>query len=294
VTGESGEARATRPWATWLAATVCVAVFLVATLVGRGAVRGLAGSTLDVWHGRWWLLVTSAFVHFEVLHVAFNLYWLLRLGRVLETAIGPARWALLCLTAAFVSSAAQMAWSDQTGIGFSGVGYAFFGFMWVARGRWPAFARAVNRDTVLLFLAWLVGCMVMTAMDMWRVANAAHVGGLVYGLLLGAAVVVRRGRIAAFGGAGALFAASVMLLFYAPWSPTWNGVRAYRLHMQRDYADAERAYLRALELGHQPAWVWRNLALLYRAERRKDRYDEALRHLREVDPEAAEKLSAGK
>jgi rhomboid protease GluP len=69
----------------------------------------------------------------EIWHLGFNLYWLVILGRDLEQALG--RWKLVALfvCAAFVSSAAQLAVGGSTGIGFSGVGYAMFGLLWMGR-----------------------------------------------------------------------------------------------------------------------------------------------------------------
>ena len=247
----------------------------------------------DVWDGEWWGLVTSAFVHVEIWHVAFNVYWLWILGRVLEQAVGPVRWLLLCLSAAFVSSAAQLAWSDDTGIGFSGVVYAFFAFMWAARRRWPVFAEVVSRDTVSLFLVWLVLCVGLSATGVWNVGNAAHVAGLAYGASLGAAVAIQRRRVAAVAGAGALLVASIGVLFYAPWSQAWTCVQAYRLHADGDYDAAERHYLRARDLGAEPGWVLENLARLYAANGDRKKYDDALGRLREIDPAAARRVEGG-
>jgi GlpG protein len=271
-------------------------VFLAATAgraVPESVWQTLVGSGFDAWNGRWWTLVTSAFVHVQIWHVAFNVYWLWVLGRVLEEAIGPFRWSLFCLSAAFVSSAAQLAWSDEVGIGFSGVAYALFGFMWIARPRWPSFARVVNRDTVLLFLVWFVLCIAATWTGMWNVGNAAHAGGLVYGGLLGAAAARPRRRAAALAGTGALLAASVALLLYAPWSATWSCVQGYRAHVREDYAEAERSYLRALDLSARPAWVLGNLVRVYGATGEKAKYESTLERLRAIDPEAARKLAGG-
>lgn len=291
------EAGARRAWATWTASAACAGVFLVVTSgeSAQSAIRNmLVGDGFNVWNGRWWTLVTSAFVHHEIWHVAFNVYWLWVLGRVLEEAIGPARWTLFCLSAAFVSSAAQLALSDSTGIGFSGVAYGLFGFMWIARRRWPSFARVVNRDTVLLFLAWFVFCIAATWTGMWAVGNAAHGAGLTYGWLLGAAAAFPRRRAAALAASGALLAAAVALLFYAPWSPAWLSVRGYRAHVRKEYAEAERCYLRALDLGARPVWVLENLARVYMATREKEKHEATLERLRAIDPEAARKLTDGK
>ena len=86
-----------RPWATWAAVAITLVIFLgiglrdeppdFPTLAAWGAPS--AGA---IWNGAYWGLVTTVFVHLAVWHLAFNVYWLLLFGKVLESAIGPARW----------------------------------------------------------------------------------------------------------------------------------------------------------------------------------------------------------
>ncbi|MHC4860976.1 MAG: rhomboid family intramembrane serine protease, partial [Planctomycetota bacterium] len=85
--------RARVPWVTALAIFGCIAVFLA--IVGEGAAA--SWETLsrcgylpawDIWDGGWWALLTSAFVHIEIWHLAFNVYWLWVLGSRLERTIG--------------------------------------------------------------------------------------------------------------------------------------------------------------------------------------------------------------
>jgi len=298
VQDQGGGAGTRRPWATWVAAGACVAIFFGIHASGdaeswEGLRRWGYIPGGEVWAGGWWALVTSAFVHLEIWHVAFNVYWLWILGRILEQQAGHARWLLLCLSAAFVSSTAQLAWSDDTGLGFSGVAYAFLGFMWAGRRRWVAFATVVNRDTIGLFVAWLFLCVVLSFTGAWNVGNAAHVAGLAYGLAAGAAAVRSGRRPAAAAGVGAMLLVAVGVLLYAPWSATWTSMRAYDLHEREDYAAAEGHYLRALDLGVDPAWAWGNLCRLYQATGEKGKYDNALARLRTIDPGEAREVEGG-
>jgi membrane associated rhomboid family serine protease len=45
--------------------------------------------------GEWWRLVTSGFVHFDLLHILFNMLILYQVGLVLEPGTGPTRFASL-------------------------------------------------------------------------------------------------------------------------------------------------------------------------------------------------------
>src|ERR687897_578038 len=55
--------------------------------------------------GEWYRLVTSGFLHFGIIHLAFNMLLLFQLGQLLEPAIGRIRFALLYFAALLGGSA---------------------------------------------------------------------------------------------------------------------------------------------------------------------------------------------
>ena len=95
------------PIATLVACAACLVVWAILTLGPHASIPERlswfgAGPPTDLWDGRPWGLVTSAFVHLEPWHVAFNVYWIWRLGSVLEDLVGAARWIAFCVLAALV------------------------------------------------------------------------------------------------------------------------------------------------------------------------------------------------
>src|SRR5215218_3895114 len=90
-----------------------------------------APSASDIFSGDYWGLLTTNFVHVEIWHIAFNLSWLWIFGKKIEFETNKVFYAFLILSSALVSSLAQLAFSDTTGIGLSGIGYALFGFLYV-------------------------------------------------------------------------------------------------------------------------------------------------------------------
>src|SRR3982751_3866339 len=198
------------PIFAWLACAVCIVIFL-----GLNSEKHIQSWEAfarwgcyppeRIYSGAYWGFITSAFVHEQLWHVAFNVYWLYLLGTKLELGIGHAKFVAFILAAAFVSSGAEFAIAGTTGIGASGFVYAIFGLMWLTRGRFSAYAGTPDRRTIRLFLVWLVACVAMTLIGIMNVANAAHIAGLLFGMGIGVCVVYPRWRRVTSGGLALMF-----------------------------------------------------------------------------------------
>src|SRR5688572_2932615 len=149
------------PWVTIAICVACIGIHLGISTNGDSPTwetfnRFGYFSADDIWRGSYWGLFTCAFVHLEMWHLVFNVYWLWELGRRLETSIGPWPYLALVAVSAGIASSFQLAASDSTGIGASGVVYAIFGFMWLARPRHPEFREIITTRIIWLFILWLV------------------------------------------------------------------------------------------------------------------------------------------
>jgi GlpG protein len=242
--------------------------------------------------GAYWALLTSVFVHLELWHLAFNVYWLYVLGSELERAIGSVRWLLFFIGAAVVSSGAELGFAGTTGIGASGVGYAIFGFMWITRKQFPTFAKVLTQSTIAMFFLWLVGCLVMTLSDAWHVGNAAHFSGLIFGVTVGAFWLYPARKHLLAGAVSLLIMAAIVPLFWAPWSSDWTVWRAIRAHRHGDFRSAVAWYKRGLKLGYNPIWCYKNMARAYFSLGDKPRFEETMATLRKLDQKAAWALEA--
>lgn len=245
-----------------------------------------------VWEGQPWALLTSVFVHLEIWHIAFNLYWLWILGNALEDAIGIWKWLLFFLGAAWVSSALQLLVSGNMGIGMSGVGYALFGFGWVARRQMPEFARLLDDRTVTTFVIWLVGCAVATQLGWANIANIAHGAGLAFGAAVAAIWMLPRQKLVSTAGLSMLLALSIVPLFWCPLSSEWTGLQAERAHDKRDFATALFWYERSLARGGDESWALSNMATIYGYQSNAKAYAQTLSHLRRVDSKAATEVES--
>jgi membrane associated rhomboid family serine protease len=80
--------------------------------------------------GQWYRLVTSGFVHFGIIHLAFNMYLLYVLGQMLEPQVGRVKYLLVYLAALLGGSAGSLLLDNGSLAG--GASGAVFGLMALA------------------------------------------------------------------------------------------------------------------------------------------------------------------
>ncbi|MFP6824604.1 MAG: rhomboid family intramembrane serine protease [Pseudohongiellaceae bacterium] len=130
--------------------------------------------------------LTPMFLHFGELHLIFNMLWLWYFGRQLE-AIHP-RWLfiVLIILASFVSNTTQYLSSNFNNFGgMSGVVYGLVGYTWLVHTLMPRSKLQIRGSMFAVFVAALV---LMEILASSWIATAAHIGGLLSGLLLGLGV----------------------------------------------------------------------------------------------------------
>jgi GlpG protein len=138
--------------------------------------------------GQYWRLLTPVFLHFGVLHLAFNMLWYWEFGRRLESARGRmTALAVLLITGAGGNIAQYIFDGSAMFGGMSGVIYGLLGYAWVWSGLTGDRSLALPRGVLVFMLVWLLVCMsgVIDFLGFGAVANAAHGAGLVLGMLLG-------------------------------------------------------------------------------------------------------------
>lgn len=182
--------------------TIAVLLFIILNIAMFIAEVRLGGSTnpltlhrlgaLEPWAvrfgGEYWRMLTSLFLHYGSLHLIFNLYALFVIGPGLERTIGSLRFATYYLLAGLGSSCgvlllrfSNLAHPEQL-VGASGCVMGIVG-VWAGfllRHRHEPFAGRRLRNIVLIVA-------VQTAFDLStpQISMAAHLSGLVSGILLG-------------------------------------------------------------------------------------------------------------
>lgn len=134
--------------------------------------------------GQVWRLVTPDFLHFSWSHILFNAVMLWFLGSQVEWFDGRARFLALFLVASLLSNTLQYLVSGPLFGGLSGVVYGVLGYCWLSQKRQPRFQ--FPPALVIVALVWML--LGFTPLPEWagigRMANEAHLGGFVAGLLM--------------------------------------------------------------------------------------------------------------
>ena len=148
--------------------------------------------------GQVWRLVTPAFLHFGLFHFLFNSLWMWDFGRRLELGLGKGWYVLFFVITAIAANLTQYFWEASPWFGgMSGVVYALLGFLWIRQQLAPHPLFAVPASIIGFMLFWLVLCMtgIVDQFIDGSVANAAHLGGLIAGMILGAVSgILARGK----------------------------------------------------------------------------------------------------
>ncbi len=139
-----------------------------------------------------WRLVTACFLHGSLMHILFNMWVLMDIGPMLEELYGSARYLFFYVVTGvggYVVSCTYMAMRGQMApsIGASGALLGLIGLMLAATTRRTNFAAQMMRSQLLKWLVYIfVLGFIFTGTD-----NAAHLGGLASGFLIGKVVADR-------------------------------------------------------------------------------------------------------
>jgi membrane associated rhomboid family serine protease len=136
----------------------------------------LAAPQIEVLH-QYYRLLTSGFLHLDILHIAMNMYVLFWVGRLLEPAIGRARFLAIYFTGLLAGSLGVMIAAPLDGS--AGASGAIFGLMGAA------FAEAHRRgaDQVRNQLVILIVINLVLTLSIPGISIGAHIGGLIGGAL---------------------------------------------------------------------------------------------------------------
>ena len=136
-------------------------------------------------NGEYYRSVTSMFLHGGISHIVSNMIFLIALGEMLERAIGHARFVLLYFLSGIggdIFSMINVVLSQNyyTAIGASGAIFGLIGAMLVLVVLNDGHYEGIS----IKRMAFAIVYMVYSGMQSEGIDNAAHLGGLVFGVLI--------------------------------------------------------------------------------------------------------------
>jgi len=170
--------------------------------------------------GQWWRLLTAAFVHVGIIHLATNMWCLWNLGLLGEPLLGPAGVIAVYVLTGIAGNLLSTAVHPQiVGAGASGAVFGLAGvlILLLKAKLLPVPPAEIHRlrKSVIYFalLNFAIGGTTMFFRTSIQIDNMAHLGGFLCGLALGAPLVPRIGAArsqfafrswAAYGGMATL------------------------------------------------------------------------------------------
>jgi GlpG protein len=138
----------------------------------------------DLKRGEYWRPLTPIFLHINIFHIFFNMGAMLDLGAMFELRRGSLKLLLFVLVSGLVSNSVQYFYAGSPLFGgMSGVIFAIFGYIWMKGLYAPELGLGLTRQSVMFMMLFLL----VTSTGNFGFANAAHLGGLVFGILVGVA-----------------------------------------------------------------------------------------------------------
>lgn len=179
-------------YATYAIIVINIVVFALMVFDGAGLVspNGLihikwgsnyAPLTLS---GDWWRLISCVFIHFGIIHLAMNMYTLYMAGAYLEPMLGKTKYVAAYLSTGVIASIVSL-WWHSTPVNSAGASGAVFGLYGLflallTTNLIPKKVRKSLLQSIGIFVVYNLVYGLRGGID-----NAAHVGGLVSGFVIG-------------------------------------------------------------------------------------------------------------
>lgn len=155
----------------------------VPTLIQFGAKYNVA-----IADGELWRLLTSMFLHANLMHITFNSLALHALGRDVEIFFGKAKFLIIYFVAGLFGSIGSFLLNDAVGVGASGAIFGLLGanlyLLWLNP---PLYKRIYGTNMLVL-----IGINLVYGFMVPNIDNVAHLTGLVGGFLAAMAIGVKQ------------------------------------------------------------------------------------------------------
>lgn len=170
---------------TYAIMAICAVLFLLTYVLGKGSTDGYTlyqfGAVLSssIRDGEIWRLLTGTFLHAGFIHLFANMYSLFIIGSQLETFVGKRKFLFIYLISALSGSLMSCLFSDSLSVGASGAIFGLLGSMLYFGYHYRLYLGSVLKNQIvpIILLNLFLG------FSLSGIDNAAHIGGLIGGIL---------------------------------------------------------------------------------------------------------------
>lgn len=182
-----------KPIITYILIFICVLVFILMYVLGNGSTDNYTllvfGANVDTLtkNGDYYRLFTSMFLHIGILHLLCNMYSLYIIGKEVENVFGKVKYLIIYLLSGIAGSILSLAFNHNTiCAGASGAIFGLLGALLYFGYYYRTYLGAtLTRSIIPVIVLNLIIGFTSSGID-----NAAHIGGLVGGILIAMAVGV--------------------------------------------------------------------------------------------------------
>lgn len=182
-----------KPFVTYSLIFICILVFILMYVLGNGSTDNYTllvfGANVDTLtkNGDYYRLFTSMFLHIGILHLLCNMYSLYIIGKEVESVFGKVKYLIIYLLSGIAGSILSLAFNHNTiCAGASGAIFGLLGALLYFGYYYRTYLGAtLTRSIIPVIVLNLIIGFTSSGID-----NAAHIGGLVGGILIAMAVGV--------------------------------------------------------------------------------------------------------
>lgn len=182
-----------KPIVTYILIALNLIMFVLMYILGKGSEDGEtllkfgASLPLLIKEGEYYRLITSAFLHIGFWHIIFNMYALYVVGSQLEGFFGRIKYLIIYLGSAILGNLMSLLFFDGISAGASGAIFGLLGALIYFGYHYRVYFGTVIRSQIIP----LIVINLIMGFTFSGINNAAHIGGLIGGILLSMFVGVK-------------------------------------------------------------------------------------------------------
>lgn len=177
--------KAKKPYITYLFIMINIGIFILGhidiNIINQLFLKSNIGD-------EYYRIITSAFTHYDVFHLLFNMYGLYVIGSQIESFFGRIKYVLIYFFSAITGSLLSLIFTNGIGsLGASGAIFGLFGALLYFGYHYRLYLGTVVKSQIIPLIAInLIYGLINTNID-----NAAHMGGLIGGFFMTMALGVK-------------------------------------------------------------------------------------------------------